>query len=215
MNDDLGWRALGVRLDAMSPRLSTGAERNGERDCGRRVLRHLLRAVRAAVPTRVAPAPRSGATALFVLASALAPIFPAQAASAAKPAQARPEARARAADGPHPIWLFGPDRPIVPPGRFVPSLAPPLAPDGAVPGASAAGTAMLCTLEATPACAVDPLTYRAAASRKACEALVSAHVQKAFAYRQCLDAEMTRATRSVNEAIRRLKCGRPKLDGCD
>jgi hypothetical protein len=118
--------------------------------------------------------------------------------------------RASRSAGPHPDWLAGPDGPILPPQTFQPRG---LAPSTVAP--SAGGADGPCKQPVTPLCPRDKETYRGEAARKACEALVSMHVQEVFAYRECLETEATRATRAVNEAIRLLKCRRPTLKGCD
>ena len=118
--------------------------------------------------------------------------------------------RASRSAGPYPVWLAGPDGPILPPQTFQPRA---LSPSGVAGPASVESGP--CRLPATPLCPRDRETYRDEAARKACEALVSKHVQEVFAYRECLDTEATRATRAVNEAIRLLKCRRPTLKGCD
>jgi hypothetical protein len=118
--------------------------------------------------------------------------------------------RAARSAGPHPDWLAGPDGPILPPQTFQPRG---LAPSTVAPSAGAADGA--CKPPVTPLCPRDKETYRGEGSRKACEALVSQHVQEVFAYRECLETEATRATRAVNEAIRLLKCRKPSLKGCD
>lgn len=150
------------------------------------------------------PAPPPARVAALALAAALGLGALAASAQTGPAAPVKP----RASTGAHPAWLFGPDGPIMPPMRFAPRAAP--SPEAVAPAVGA----IPCALAPAPACAADPATYRSASSRKACEAQVSAHVKNVFAYRQCLDAEMTRATLSVNEAIRRLKCGRPRTDGC-
>jgi hypothetical protein len=129
-------------------------------------------------------------------------------ASALKPLPDPP--RSSRSGGPYPEWLAGPDGPILPPQTFQPRG---LAPSGVAGPSSLEGGP--CKVPTTPICARDKETYRGEASRKACEALVSKHVQEVFAYRECLDTEATRATRAVNEAIRLLKCRKPSLKGCD
>lgn len=142
-------------------------------------------------------------------ARAAAPARPAPSEAGALKTLADPPRPSRSG-GPYPEWLAGPDGPILPPQTFQPRG---LAPSGV------AGPSVLeggpCKTPTTPLCARDKETYRGEASRKACEALVSRHVQEVFAYRECLDTEATRATRAVNEAIRLLKCRKPSLKGCD
>lgn len=118
-------------------------------------------------------------------------------------------ARPSRSAGPHPVWLAGPDGPIMPPRGFAP-MGTVFGPAGAIAG----GGGAVCAVPTPPACARRPETYRTEATRLACEAQTSRHVQEVFAYRECLDGEATRAVRAVNEAIRLLKCRQPTLKGC-
>lgn len=111
--------------------------------------------------------------------------------------------------GPYADWLAGPDGPIVPPQTF---QLRSIGPSSVAPFGRAGGP---CAAPATPNCARDPDTYRDETSRHACEAQVVKHVREVFDYRGCLDAEASRAMRSANEAIRRLKCRKPTLKDCD
>jgi hypothetical protein len=112
--------------------------------------------------------------------------------------------------GPYPVWLAGPDGPIMPPQGFsaMGTIFGAAGPISSGPGGR------VCAVPIPPPCARQAETYRSPATRKDCEAAASKHVQETFAYRECLEGEASRAVRATNETIRLLKCGKPNLKDC-
>jgi hypothetical protein len=131
-----------------------------------------------------------------------------RAASPSLSPMAEPARPSRSA-GPHPVWLAGPDGPIMPPQGFSP-MGTIFGAAGPIAGAGGAA----CVAPIPPACARQADTYRGEAPRLTCEELTKKHVEAVYAYRVCLDDEASRAVRGANETIRLLKCRKPNLKDC-
>ncbi|MBL8590125.1 MAG: hypothetical protein JNK46_16445 [Methylobacteriaceae bacterium] len=72
----------------------------------------------------------------------------------------------------------------------------------------------LCVAPSRPDCARRRDAPLSNAARKACEEDAARFVATVFAYRACLEAEISRAVREANETIAMARCGKASLTDC-
>ena len=71
-----------------------------------------------------------------------------------------------------------------------------------------------CARPALPACIEDPQTYRSKAARDACDIEARVLIATAFAYRECLKANVEATIKATNAALDRYRCRKSGAKNC-
>ena len=71
-----------------------------------------------------------------------------------------------------------------------------------------------CARPTLPACIEDPQTYRSKAARDACDIQARVLIATAFAYRECLKANVEATIKATNAALDRYRCKKSGARNC-